>query len=136
MGIMQLLNIILFWIFFGVFSAHFAKRRGRRPFLWFFIGLFLGIFGVILLFVLPRRPFVAKAAPKAPQLQRSEAWLKMWYYLDPHSKEQCGPFEFPHIAKNWQDKTLTDKTLVWGEGMKEWKHLHDLPDLKKEFNKI
>lgn len=134
---MQLLNIILFWLFFGLLASHFAKKRGRHPLGWFFIGLFLGIIGVILLFVLPK---VDKrtSAPKSPPPtlpKRSEAWLKMWYYLDPN--HAChGPLEFPDLIKKWKEKGICEKSFIWGEGMKEWQRLAELPDLVREFDQV
>jgi len=34
----------IFWLLMGVLTAHFAHKRGRDPFLWFFIGVILGVF--------------------------------------------------------------------------------------------
>lgn len=48
---------MLLWVvlslFFGLASAHFAQKRGRDAVTWFVIGVLLGVFGVILLFILP-----------------------------------------------------------------------------------
>ena len=134
---MQLLNIILFWIFFGLLCSHLAKKRGKRQLPWFFIGLILGIFGVILVYVLPSKEILTKPKLQEPaQLNRNDAWMKMWYYQEPTSKLQKGPMEFPDLAKQWRKKALTDKTLIWGEGMSEWKRVNDLPDIVKEMEKV
>ena len=136
MAIMQLINIILFWLFFGLLASHFAKKRGRHPLGWFFIGLSLGIIGILLLFLLPK----VEKRPQPPQKplrpalpKRSESWLKMWYYLDPAHAQQ-GPVEFPDLIKKWRDKGIDEKSYVWGEGMKEWKRLSELPDLIREID--
>lgn len=134
MGIMQLINIILFWLFFGLCASHFAKKRGRRPVIWFSVGLFLGIFGILLLFLLPKvekKPHSPPAKPLLLKPQQSDAWLKMWYYLDPGHSQQ-GPFEFPDLIKTWKQKGISEASYIWGEGMQEWKRLAELPDLKKE----
>lgn len=130
---MQLLNIVLFWLFFGMLTSHFAKRRGRSSLLWFFIGLFLGIFGLLTLFLLPKvEPSTQIQKPKLlPFDKRSESWLKMWYYIDPTHVQQ-GPFEFPDLIKKWKEKGICEKSYIWGEGMPEWKRLNELPDLIKE----
>ena len=127
---MQLLNLALFWIFFGLASSHFAKKRGRAPLIWFFLGLFLGIFGLALVFLLPK---VEKIPQKLPTLspRKSDSWIKMWYYLDPHHTQQ-GPLDFPDFIKKWKENGLCEKSYIWGEGMQEWKQLSDLPDLVKE----
>ena len=131
MGLMQLLNIILFWVFFGSLSAFLGKRRGRNPILWFFIGLFLGIFGVLLAVILPtpKRKVPPPFAPAPPK--NSESWLKLWYYLDPSHQKQ-GPFEFPAFAQLLKEAKLSDVSYIWGEGMKEWKRLSEMPELLKE----
>jgi MFS family permease len=137
MGIMQLLNIFLFGLFCGVLASYFATKRGRYPLGWFLIGFFLGAIGVLLLFVLPK---VEKSPSRPPQKSlyphlavRSEAWLKMWYYLDPTHKQQ-GPFEFPDLIKKWKEKGICETSYIWGEGMPQWRRLSDLPDLLKEID--
>lgn len=134
MGIMQLLNLILFWVFFGCVASYLAKRRGRNPLAWFFLGLFLGVLGILLVVILPNRLHQPRTPPPLPRLQRSDAWLKMWYYLDP-SHVQQGPLEFPDFAKLRRENHLSESSLIWGEGMKEWKQLADLPELVQEMDK-
>ncbi len=62
---------------------------------------------------------------------RSDAWLKMWYYLDP-SRQPQGPMEFPQLATEWKKRALNEHSLVWGEGMSEWKALSELPEIIQE----
>jgi MFS family permease len=138
MGIMQLINIVLFWLFFGLLASHFAKKRGRGPLGWFFIGLFLGIIGLLVLFLLPRVEKRSSTIPQKPliptQPKRSDAWLKMWYYLDTTHIQQ-GPLEFPDLIKKWKEKGISEKSYIWGEGMKEWQRLAELPDVINEIEK-
>lgn len=130
---MQLLYVILFWVLFGLLASHFAKKKGRNPFIWFFIGLTLGVFGVLLAWILPpaalKQPIPLPSSPLRP---KSDAWLKMWYYLD-HTHQQKGPFDFADFAKFLKKKDFSETSFVWGEGMgTEWKRLADLPDILKE----
>jgi uncharacterized membrane protein YeaQ/YmgE (transglycosylase-associated protein family) len=136
MGIMQLLNLILFWIFFGCIASYLANRRGRNPLVWFFLGLLLGILGVLLAVILPNRLQHKTMAPPSilSRPQRSEVWLKMWYYLDLAHSQQ-GPLEFPDFVKHLRENRLSETSYVWGEGMKEWKKLVDIPDLIQEMDK-
>jgi hypothetical protein len=131
MGIWQLINIFLFWIFFGCLTSYIAQKKGRNPKLWFLSGLLLGLFGVVLIYMMPAIALKPKFKAK-PRTERSEAWMKMWYYTDPQTREQKGPMEFPDLAKDWKNKMLNDSSLVWGEGMQQWKQLAELPDVKKE----
>ena len=132
---MQLLNVILFWLFFGVLCAFLAKRQGKRQWIWFLIGIFLGLLGVILILTLP---FIEKrlrrkrsAKPKVPPPPRRH---DLWFYLDSAHRQQ-GPLPFADLAKEWKDKGIEEETFVWSDGMEEWKHLRDVPDLFKDLPK-
>jgi hypothetical protein len=140
MTIMQLINLFLMALFLGSLNAYIAKRQGRPQLPWFFASFTLGVLGLVLYFIYPslfsyfeaRRPREVPP-PLSPQHQsRTEAWLKHWYYIDDH-REQKGPIEFPDLIQNWKNKQLNDASFVWGEGMKEWKTLSELPEVKKEF---
>jgi hypothetical protein len=131
MTILQLLNILLFWLFFGLLASFLAKKKRRNPVTWFFFGLFFGLIGALVLFLLP--PVPLKRPPPTPARPlRSDVWLKMWYYLDSSHQKQ-GPFEFSDFAKFWKEERFHETSLVWGEGMgTEWKRLVDLPELTQE----
>jgi cytochrome bd-type quinol oxidase subunit 2 len=58
---MELLLLIA-WGFCGVLGAVIAPQRGRDAASWFFLGLFFGIFAILLLLVLPS---VVEPAPAA-----------------------------------------------------------------------
>lgn len=136
MGKLQLINIVPFWLIFGALGAHFAKKRGRIPLAWFGIGLMMGIFGLAMLFLLPKiekKPLRTLTANVMPPPKRSDSWLKMWYYLDPTHIQQ-GPFEFSDLIKAWKEKHLSDTTYIWGEGMSEWQRLRDQPNLVRELD--
>jgi len=47
-----LLVQVFLWIGFGIACAAIASKRGRNPLAWFFIGLFAGCIGLILVLVL------------------------------------------------------------------------------------
>jgi hypothetical protein len=44
--------VVLFWLLFGIVTAVAAVNRGRSGFSWFFVGLLLGPFGLILVLVM------------------------------------------------------------------------------------
>lgn len=134
LSISQLIPLILFWLVCGLLSYRLAKRRGRQPIVWFLIGFFMSIFGVIALLLLPRarrRVEVPTQPLRAVFPKRSESWLKMWYLLD-QAHTQDGPYEFPDLIKKWKESGINEKSYVWGEGMKEWKRFSELPELVRE----
>ena len=127
---MQLITVLLFSGVMGLLCGHLAGKKGKRPPLWFFMGFLFGIFGLILLYIVPSFSKEEKKQPAyiAPKpVERSDAWIRMWYYLDPTHK-QVGPFEFPDFIEKVKQKCVAKETFVWSEGMKEWKKLSDLPE--------
>ncbi len=133
MGMLQLI-ILLFGLIFGLLTSSFATKRGRSPLPWFIAGFMFGIFGLATLLLLPlikkksQQTIVKKTAP---QITRSDAWLKLWYYLDPNHSQK-GPIEFPELIQSWKARQIGESTFIWGEGMAEWKRLRDQPDIITE----
>lgn len=123
---MQLFNLILFWIFFGFLTSYFARKRGLRGKYWFFVGLFLGIIGVIIALVFPKRapkkqlkPLITiEPLPPIPQ--------EKWYYFDA-AKTQQGPIT--SLRDVWETGHIGEETFVWKEGMENWKRLKALPEV-------
>jgi GYF domain 2 len=136
MGKLQLIYLVICWLSFGFISAYLAQKKGRSPFIWFSIGLMMGIFGIATLILMPKiEKNTPPPKPKFNSFKRSDSWLKMWYYLDPQHIQQ-GPFEFPDLIKTWKEKQINEATYVWGEGMKEWKKLSEQPELLDEFYQV
>lgn len=125
---MQILNIVLFWIFFGFLTSYLAKKKGRHSGLWFVLGLFLGIIGVAIAFLLPRPKVKEKAAVTVEVIK---AKMPEWYYLT-SGNEQSGPHE--DLKPYWQNKTINENTLVWSEGMTTWKQLNQIPNLFRDLS--
>ena len=55
---------ILAWLLFGIVSAIIAKKKGRSGCAWFFLGVLLGPFGLLLAFAAP-----SEREPVAPSSQ-------------------------------------------------------------------
>lgn len=132
---MQLINIALFWVFFGFWTAYLARKRERNPSRWFWVGLGLGILGVLLILVIPRPTAKKKASPITLEPKPVFAPLppaeKQWYYLTP-SHEQKGPH--PDLAPQWQRKEIDENSFIWSEGMGEWKRVKELPQLFRDLS--
>jgi len=75
-----------------------------------------------------------KGSKKAAATAESTA-AATWFYTDKYRKQQ-GPVAESVIAKLMQTKELTEDSLVWKEGMGEWKAVKLLPDLAKKVKEL
>jgi len=135
---MQLLNLLLFWIFFGFLCSYLARKRGKNGFTWFLMGLFLGIFGVALILILPyleakRKPIQVVKPVLSPPPRPIEAHPK-WFYLDAARQPQ-GPLGISELSQLWKVQTLSEGSYLWAEGMENWKKIQELPDVFDELKK-
>ena len=111
----------------GAISAYYAKARGRNPWAWFFIGLLLGVFGITLLFILPRaKKKLVEAAevppPAVAQPVPSPHANKLWYYLD-EQNNQFGPMSWNALQEAKKDGKISSNTYVWNEELPDWQLL-------------
>ena len=135
MSHLQMLNLVPIWLFMGFLCSYYARKKGRHPVTWFILGFCLSLFGLILLYLVPPLNRTQPEPKRSVIPKRSDAWMKMWYYMDP-SHQQQGPIEFPDLAKNWKSCSLSENSLVWGEGMQEWKRLSEMPELIHEMDAV
>ena len=120
----------LLWLSCACVAAHYAKQRGRNPYIWFFIGFVFSLPGLLVLFILPRKKpkkeevMVKEAEEAAPApkniLIPPEGSHPFWYYLD-QGNQQCGPMSFNALEKAWNEGKVTLNTYVWNEAMENWK---------------
>jgi uncharacterized protein DUF4339 len=121
------LLLFLSWLLLGGITAYYAKGRGRRPIIWFFVGLFFGIFGLIFLFILP----IVHEAPEckkevcSPAPPTSNNPLLFWYYLDEANK-QHGPLSALAFEEARKEGTITARNYVWNTEMENWKRLEEI----------
>lgn len=136
----MIILFLILWLFMGAACAHFASSRGRNPYIWFVIGFSLSIFGLLVLFALPKvggqkQNLTPKLDPKDPfeqdVLLKSELLSKKeWFYLD-QARLQQGPVSFDHLKTLWQDSSINLQTLVWAEGMENWTKIKEVSDLSE-----
>ena len=115
---------LFFWIATGGLSAYLAKKRGKNPYLWFGIGMFLGVLGLFFLLFMP------KQKKKVPEPKKEEGVTidvtpsfkeKFWYYLG-EGNAQEGPISFDALKRAFHEGKVSDTTYVWNEEMEEWQH--------------
>jgi len=120
---------ILFCIslFNGGLCAALAKRRGRRPGLWFAIGFGIGLIGLAILAFLPQPQSKLQPAPKkepAPPIAQHKVEYN-WYYISP-KKETIGPLSLKRFEELKRREVIVESTYVWNESMSDWKKLGEL----------
>lgn len=143
---MSFLLTLISWLLMGWLTSHLAQKRGRDPLIWFFIGLFLGLLGLILLFLLPNSDSKGlvklkenEAAASSPQVIETSAELikpqtdNPLYYLD-KNREQKGPISFSLFKQDWREGKIEKNTYVWREGQTNWEPVQNLPDLIKSLD--
>jgi len=123
---LKYLLFVIVWTLFGLLAAYFANKRGRNPYPWFFIGFFLGLIGVILLFVLPKiekkeekKQIKPLTPPPLPET--------LWYYLD-SEHNQHGPVSQTRLEREIYEGRLNKNTLVWNESIENWTKVKDLKE--------
>jgi hypothetical protein len=140
---MTLLTLIV-WLVIGTLTAYVATKRGRNPYNWFFIGLLLGLIGLLILVMLPvyvskdeERPDTDNGAHntvitiKPVVIQPVQQYLSYdWFFIDKTGKQQ-GPLSFDTFRSKWVNKEFDETSYVWCESMKEWQRVADLKDLLK-----
>lgn len=116
---------------FGGISAYLARRRGKNPLFWFFIGFFFGLFGVLFLFLTDRvNPKAKKREKESPSTiditPRIHPLYKdlCWHYLDSERKEQ-GPMSFDALCRAHQEGKIGRKSYVWNPRLDGWKFLEE-----------
>lgn len=122
--------------------ASIAEKKGRNTTAWFFWGLMFSFLALIVLFFLPSLNDEtagaigpnedAQAASDVDILSKfpepSEVEQKLWYYLDT-DYQQMGPVSTIALKQLWDTGLLDVNSLVWSEGMEEWKKVGELPKL-------
>jgi len=118
--------LILASVAMGFLSAFFAKRRGRNPYTWFFVGFFFGLLGIMAIFFAPApKKKLAPQPPSKPLPTIEGPSNKFWYYLD-SSHAQVGPISHSGLTSIWRQGKISLSTYVWHEELPEWKLLKEM----------
>ncbi len=136
----QLFLTILLWLMIGSATSYYAYQRGRDPLLWFMVGMMLGLFGLLLLFVLPvvepegqeqtqkDSSTTTTPSPTAFQSEHQDHVVKDWYYYD-GAHERHGPVRYDTLKVLWHAGDIDENSYVWCEGMTDWKRIEHVPAL-------
>lgn len=149
---------LVIWMVMGGLAAYLAQKRGRNPIFWFFVGLFLGVVGILVLVFLPEKketpPMKAAHAsiqastyhpfsthediPTAngePKIRLSTSPSIHWYYVN-HEKTSSGPLSFDEIKSAYKEGKVVGDTLVWNEEIENWMPLKKFHNYKLEFEDL
>lgn len=136
---MQIISLIVLWLCLGTATAYFANQRGRDPIVWFMLGMLLGFFGLLLVFLLPplaeEEPAVEAEYALLEQrgelsfgLSNQDFLVKDWFYYD-HKQIRQGPVSFDKLKGLWKDGFLNEESYIWSEGMENWIRLEEVQNL-------
>jgi len=114
------LFVLICWTLIGLATAYLAKKRGRNPYAWFFIGYFLALLGLFLVLILPKVKEKKEPSKTPPVITDT-----LWYYLDKDHK-QHGPVSQIWLDKEIAERRLDENTYVWNENLKDWEKVKDL----------
>lgn len=107
------------------FSAYFAYKKGKNPYLWFFIGLLFGVFGIFAFFFASNKKPIPKVQKQEPIFVIQGPKDKFWYYLDADQKQQ-GPISHAALTTAWKQGKVSHSTYIWHEELSEWQELKNL----------
>lgn len=145
---METLLIILLCVGMGWLNAYYAEQRGRNNIVWFIIGFYTGLLGLLVLFLLPavtkdgKEPSEKQNSESIPEgetltveplsIKRTPEELDCeWFYVD-NEKKQQGPISLEKMKELWQEKMIIDQTYVWCEKMQNWQYIKELSRLQEQ----
>ena len=109
----------------GAVAALFARKRGRSPYKWFFLGFFFGLLGLFAaVFFLPSASKRTVSPIQKPEPRILGPTHKFWYYLDANH-QQVGPVSYNALSDFFKKGTVSSATYVWNEEMDDWKYLKE-----------
>lgn len=151
---MQSLIVLLIQVLSGFIGYYIAIKKNKSPVLWFIIGFFFGLIGILILILLPETPNIQNKPPYRNQYsskpnQQNETFEETiilhedenqeefdhWFFLN-HEKQTLGPFSLKAICKNISKKEQPEKTWLWKKGMKNWQRLEEIPEALEQLKNI
>ncbi|MFA5250118.1 MAG: DUF4339 domain-containing protein [Parachlamydiales bacterium] len=116
----------------ALIAAFLAKKRGQRPFFWFCLTFFFGIFGLgLFLFLNYRNQQRLRqiADHEAKALLKPQAKLfaspYLWYYLN-QQNQPIGPMSAKKLIEELEKGVISETTYLWHDEMENWKPLSEI----------
>ena len=136
--------LICLWVLMGTLTAWLASKKGRRPRVWFFIGVFFGLLALAILVFMPKivdagdvdikenpqENSKENSLPLEPEICDPQLSSKEWHYID-GDHQKCDPVNFKSLKKLWDEGIVTEETFLWMDDMKDWEKCKKLPGLQK-----
>ncbi len=127
--------LIPYFLCIGALTAYLAhQKRGRPPLLWFFLGFFFGLLGLLTLFLLPKKPIqelqtatITLETPKKNNHDHYPMTKQLWYFLD-ESGKQIGPMSFYALKAKYIKGDISKSSYVWNAHLEQWEILSQLTD--------
>lgn len=121
--------LILIYSVLAFFSAYFANKEGRNPYLWFFLGIIFGVSSLVILLFFHyktkrKKSLIIQEAISSLNRQIQLRDSKFWYYLNKEDK-QVGPMSSTKLHSLFKDGTIIESTYIWNEEFDDWKFLKD-----------
>lgn len=132
-----MLYISLFiYALLGFITSHMAKKLGKDPAKWYFLGILFGVFAMLWLYYVGKKEAMVKAEPKKSSLEPSNEDAEVevpensgeWYFLNEMHKP-LGPFSFSEVKRKFSGGLIDRKSYVWHESWPDWKRVEDAPEL-------
>lgn len=131
---MRMFISFIFLLFLAGLTGFFAKKRGRDPVGWFLLSLLIGVFALLILFILPSRTKELTTDLEVDEdkilfgshnSEEGGVYSKEWFYLN-QDHEQIGPISFEKLQDAWEEGVIAEQTFVWCEGMTRWVKLKEM----------
>ncbi len=146
----SLYSAAIIWVIIGLISAFVAKRKGKNPLLWFAIGTFFSLLGLILLLLLPKNKddddkstlapvhsmnseggapaeeeSYSEPTPTAKRIKSDPSF--QWYYVfeSDSSAEVRGPMTIDLLRKAVVSLKLPLATYIWCDDFPDWTQISE-----------
>ena len=117
----MILLSFLFSALFGFVAYIWAKQEGRNPWIWFLVGFALGIFGLFILWYIPKfltkvrskkeKPIEQNLAPPEEMFFSDKRnFEQMWHHLD-EKNEISTAISFQKLQSLWKEKKIVHINL-------------------------